>query len=391
MTSWRSQPSVELPEMRDRGDGSFYQEATGRWAAVVSTPLGRRKRYVPARLARTKKEGRAAAKALLTEMLADLDVGVVGVSGRLTLSAYLRGWLARREEATTTTRRRGKVRPATMRHLEMIVRVHIDPTLGKIPLARLRRPQIADWLDGMSGSPRSIDHRVAVLRNALNAAVERGLIRANPAVGLELPNVPRRIQPTLDGEQAAMLVRGTADDRLNALWALAIATGLRISELLGLAWTDWQGTTLRVHSQLARYQGQYVLADTKAARSRETITLPAFAVVALERHRIRMAAERLPTWERFGLVFVTEKGQPFYEQRALREFYRTLERLELPRVRLHGLRYSNASILEDEGVPEDVRMGRLGHSTRKMARQYAKVGDAPDQAAADALDRVISR
>ncbi len=376
--------------MRDRGEGSWYQESTGRWAAVVSTPLGRRKRYVPKRQARTLREGRAAAKALLAEMLVDLDAGVVGVSARLTLSAYLRGWLSRREDATTTTRRRGRVRPATMRHLEMIVRVHIDPTLGRIPLARLRRPQIADWLDGMEGKPRSVAHRFAVLRNALNAAVERGLIRVNPAAGLELPNVPETVETTLTAEQAALLLSRTDDDRLHALWALAIATGLRISELLGLAWDDWQGPSLRVHSQLVRYRGQYVLADTKSARSRETMTLPAFAVAALERHRIRMAAERQPTWERFGLVFVTERGQPMYEQRALRELYATLARLELPKVKLHGLRHSNASILEDAGVPEDVRMGRLGHATRKMARHYAKVGDAPDRAAAEALDRAIS-
>lgn len=292
-----------------------------------------------------------------------------------------------------------------MQHFDMVIKNHIAPRLGALPLSRVNRPRVQRWVNEMDGSPRSIRHRFAVLHNALEAAVVDGRIARNPCDGVALPELDAAETPVLSAGEVRRLLAGTVGDRLHAVWAVMVATGLRISEVRGLSWDDWQGNQLHVRAQLARRSGTYErvdghrrlvepgrweLVDPKAARTREALTLPQFAIAALEEHQRRMAAERKPEWPFFGLIFVTPRGMPYHEQAILAELYATEERLGLPRVWLHGLRHTNASLLAEGGVSEEVRMARLGHNTRAMARHYAKVGDVQDGLAADVLQRVVA-
>jgi integrase len=124
-------------------------------------------------------------------------------------------------------------------------------------------------------------------------------------------------------DEARRLLQATADTRLGALWRLALDTGLREGELLGLGWThlDPDARTVTLEAQLQRINRAWVRVPPKADRSLGRLAIMAETVDALEAHRRRQAAERRPEWTFWGLIFLTEAGEPYHRRAILREFH----------------------------------------------------------------------
>jgi integrase len=279
--------------MGQHGDGTITARRDGRLQVAV-TMLDRRREfaYVPKSLVRRDPKAAARmAERLRDELLERRDAELE--PGRQTLAAYLRSWLTSLEQA-----KRRKVRPRTLEHYRLIVEAHIIPALGSVRLDRLREPAVQRWLDGMDGSPRSIMHRRAVLRRAYNVAQRKRLVVHNPAIAVELPEDDWAGGNPLSFEEARRLLQATADTRLGALWRLALDTGLREGELLGLGWThlDPDARTVTLEAQLQRINRAWVRVPPKADRSLGRLAIMAETVDALEAHRRRQAAERRPEW-----------------------------------------------------------------------------------------------
>jgi integrase len=367
----------------DHGQGTITPRADGRLQVAVTMLDGRRiYRYIP-RMADRKQQRRLAERErgkLIEARERDLDP-----SSRM-LGDYLRSWI---DELRDATRRRP--RPRTLEHYRHVVEAKVIPALGDIRLDRLTPRHVQGWLDAIDESPRSVHHYRAVVRRALNIAVRHQLLAYNPAIQVEMPEIPQFEGAPLTAAEARSLFAATRTDRLGALWRLAIDTGLRESELLGLAWedVDLAAGTIRVAHQLWRSEGAWHLVAPKSGTKRETIHLMPSTIDALRDHQRRMAAERTPAWRYFGLVFVTPTGEPIARGALLRSFHAACDAAAIARRRVHDLRGSTATILQDEGIPEAVRMARLGHATTRMARHYAQVRDDLDREAAMALERVI--
>lgn len=364
--------------MGTHGEGGITKRADGRLQVRVTMPNGRRVyRMVPAM-----KDGRIQRRLaeriqreLVEARAADLDP-----SGQ-TLEAYLRSWLRGLADD-----RRAKVRPRTLEFYTMIVEQHILPTLGRIRLDRLGERQIQSWLDAEPGSPRSIHHYRAVLRRALNIAVRLRILPRNPAIAVELPDADGFTGDPLSIEESRALF--AVGDRLSALWRLAVFTGLRQGELLGLGWddVDLDAGFVTIRAQLQRQAGQWVRVAPKADRRIERIAIDEDTVDALRAHQRRQALERQPDWAYWGLVFVTSRGKPIGRSDALRLFHEACDAAGIHRRRFHDLRGSNATQLADLGVDEDVRMARLGQTTKRLHRKtYAKASEAQDRAAVEKL------
>jgi integrase len=174
---------------------------------------------------------------------------------------------------------------------------------------------------------------------------------------------------------------------------MAIDTGLRQSELLGLGWDDidLDAGVVRVTSQLQRIKGQWARTPTKSSRSLEAVNIGEDTVAALREHQRRMAAERTPEWVYYGLVFPSPKGQPLVNHTVLREWHEACDKAGIDRRRFHDLRHSAATLMRELDVPEDTRMARFGHNTTAMARRYGHASAVQDRAAADALGRALRR
>jgi integrase len=367
-----------MPMMGRHGAGSIVKRKHGPPYHATLIVGGRRL----FRYAQTVKEAERALTELRRMRDNDLD------PTRQTVADFLRSWMAGLRDA-----KRQRVRPRTLEHYELIVERHIIPGLGKHRLSALREAHVQSWLDADASAPRTIHHHRAVLRRALNVAVQRRLIDRNPAVGVELPDASYTGAKPLTMQEAQALLQGTVDDRLHALWRMAIDTGLRQSELLGLGWDDidLDAGVVRVTSQLQRIKGQWARTPTKSSRSLEAVNISEDTVAALREHQRRMAAERTPEWVYYGLVFPSAKGQPLVNHTVLREWHEACDKAGIERRRFHDLRHSAATLMRELDVPEDTRMARFGHNTTAMARRYGHASAVQDRAAADALGRALRR
>lgn len=364
--------------------GAVYQRRSDRrWVAAVSVgPRGHRTTIVRYAKSKAKREGKAEALALLGDLL-KLARPVVD-HRRMTVGQYLRSWL--------DTAGRRSLKASTWRTYDVALRLHIEPAIGHIALGRLTAEHVDTMLAGLDLEPKGQRNVLGFLGRVLDVARDRGHVLRNAARLVELPRVPRADPAVLGPVEAKRIMEAVRGDRLEALWVAALGTGLRQGELLGLRWqdVDLDAATLTVVYALVRTDGAYGLDEPKTARSRRSIALPAFVQIALREHRIRQIAERLASGEPTadGMVFVSPVGRPLnggWVSHRWRQIA-TAAGVDVP---FHGLRHTNATIMSDRDVPESVRMARMGHTTTGAHRRYAHATEAPDRAAAEALDEAL--
>ena len=372
---------------RGHNEGSIYQrESDGKWVASVNLgygPDGKRKVIY----GDTRKE--VAEK--LKIVLRDQQQGLPIATERQTVGQFLGRWL--QDSAKPT------VRASTYTSYEVFVRLHIVPTLGRVPLQQLTPQQIQTLLNQKhdSGlSNRSVQYIHAVLRRALGQAYKWGLVPRNVATLVDPPRVKHsEVQPWTPDQARAFLtfVKG---DRLEARYSVALALGLRRGEAIGLRWADvdLDNGTLTVRAALQRIGGKLQLVETKTDKSRRTIQLPKVAIAALKEHRIRQLEERLlagSQWRDSGMVFTSTIGTPLEPRNVNRRFDQLIKKAEVPRIRFHDLRHTCASLLLVQGVPMRVVMEIRGHSRIAVTMDiYSHVLPELQRDAADKMDAMLS-
>jgi integrase len=219
-------------------------------------------------------------------------------------------------------------------------------------------------------SARTVSYCQAVLRNSLNRAIKHGLIGRNVAALADAPKVTEKEFQALTPDAARRILEAVQGDRLEALFTVALACGLRQSEALGLRWGDAQLDTgaVAIQRTLQRVNGAFAFFPPKTARSRRTISLPVPVAASLRQHAIRQLEERRAVdaaWEgeKWGdLMFTDELGRPLAYYHVRRRFYNLLRLAGLPQMRYHDLRHGAASLMAAQGVPARVAMEILGHA-----------------------------
>ncbi len=187
------------------------------------------------------------------------------------------------------------------------------PAFGPQRLEQLSPAIVQRWLvqhKTAHGARRRITLAHACLRSALSEAQRLQLVTINAATLVKVPKPLSRAIAPLDVDQASVFLKAAGEHRLESLFGVALACGLRLGEALGLKWEDVDLETgeLRVRQQLQRDGKRLVLAELKTAKSRRTLALPKVCIEALKRHRTRQLEERLkagPAWQETGLVFTT--------------------------------------------------------------------------------------
>lgn len=372
---------------RGRNEGSVYQRSDGRWVGVVDHGWIDGRRVRKSVYGKTRKE----AHERLQAALRGHSDGLAPSPDRLTVAAYLTDWLASA---------RPTIRDSTYQSYRTIVRVHLEPVLGRIRLSSLSVADVERLMRSRSDaglSPRRVALIRATLRRALGRAVRNGLLVRNVAALATAPRQERHEIEPLSPGQARTLLASVHGHRLEGLIVAALATGLRLGELLGLAWADIEldGGTLTVRNSLARIDGRYVLVPPKSSMSRRSIALPSLAVEAFRAHRTRQLEERIaagPEWiGSWDLVFATAFGTPLDGGNVLRSFHRILEVAGLPRRRFHDLRHSAATALLVAGVSPRVVQSILGHSQISLTLgTYSHVLPELQRDAAERMDAILA-
>jgi integrase len=374
------------------GEGTIFQRADGRWCGagyVLAADGTRRRTYV---YGTTRRE--AADK--LAAKLADSNRGlVVAADPNLTLGDYLSAWL--------TGVARHRLRPTTYVTYESLVRRFLIPGLGSRKLATLTVRDVRAFLDRLPAAcqcctrgwdtrrnphhpvksrrprccaigrccgkhirPATVRYIRAVLSTALADGVREDLLGRNVASPVRLPTPHSDFQPFTTGEARRYLL-AAAYHRHGPLFQLALRTGLRRGEILGLRWDDidLDAGHLYVRRTLARTRGGPTFQPVKTHRSARRIVLPRDCVTSLKRYRNRQDLDRREAgddWTDSGLVFAKRTGGPMEPATVQRHHQDICDLADVRYIRFHDLRHTCATLLLEQGVDLVTIKDLLGHA-----------------------------
>lgn len=318
----------------------------------VQTGKGPKRRYVSGK---TKTETRAK----LAKAKAARDEGLVFDAENMTLKEYLERWL---DDSV-----RARLRSSTYESYSRLVDKHIAPTLGNIKLKALTAAHLQYFYRSKSdeGLTRTVEYLHDVLHAALKQAVRWGMVPRNAADAVDPPKTAKKERDYLSLEEVEVLWEAARGDRFEALYVLALTTGMRRGELLGLKWTDvdLERGVLAVRRALAPDGKTFTLPKNGKGRS---IRLAQQAVEALKEHRKAQDEERSKlgdVWKDNGLVFPSTVGTPMNPDNLVyRSFKPLLRRAGLKEIRFHDLRHTFGYLMIEAGEHPKIVQEIMGHS-----------------------------
>ena len=247
---------------------------------------------------------------------------------------------------------------------------HIRPGLGAVRLTELHPHTVQNFINSLDGlAPASARMVYRVLHAAMEKAVELDYIPRNPAAKCVLPKMERREIHPLTDEQSAALIRAAAGTRIEHLVTLALFTGFRISELLGLTWAavDFDRGTITIDKQLSASFSRGPMFTTPKSGKPRTVTPAASAFQVLRKQKAKQAEQQLkagPLWSNpYGLVFPAEDVGPLFQQSVERDFSAIRATAGLDGIRFHDLRHTFAVNSIRAGDDVKTIQENLGHAT----------------------------
>lgn len=346
--------------------GSVYKRS-GTWAFRVDAgfhPETGKRRQVLRQGFATKKEAQLA----LADLIQAAEKNAVVAKPTMRLGDYLEEWLGSQGS---------RLRETTLRSYEIAV-LRIAKRLGRIQLQALTPMQIekfyndllAEESKGGSGlAPKTVKNTHVVLRKALADAERLGLVPRNAASAARAPTARRPEFKTWSSDDLKVFFESIKENRLRAAFVVLATTGMRRGEVLGMRWRDLDSyaAQLSIVQTLTTVKWEPIITQTKTQRSRRTIYLDTFTVDALRDHRRRQREEQIaagPAWDKSNdLVFRDELGRLVHPDWFSREFNHLVQIAGLPRIRLHDLRHTYATLALKTGVHPKIVSERLGHAT----------------------------
>ena len=368
---------------RGHGEGSIYQRKDGRWVAEITLEDGNRKPFY----GKSKKDVQEKLRIAINEQ----KQGTLATGPQQKLKDYLEQWLEQVQKPT--------IRISSYVKQRKILNYHILPELGHIQLQKITAQQVqafyAKKLEEKL-SPGYIYSMHALLHKAFSNAVRWRLISQNICEHVSPPKIIKQELRTLNTEQIQRLLEAAQGHGLEALVTLALTTGMRHGELTALRWHDiiFEDGSLSIHRTLNYIAGYgFIEGEPKTARGKRRIPLPPFVLELLLMHRDTQEQARKAAgskWCDMDLVFCTSVGTFIDPRSLLKRFHALLDTAGLPRMRIHDLRHSAATILMGMGIHPKVVQERLGHSQISMTLgTYSHVMPSMQQEVADKLDTLF--
>ncbi|CAN5737541.1 site-specific integrase [soil metagenome] len=349
------------------------------------------KRYQRSRLVDSFEE----ATRLETEWKAEVARGQTLVHKKMTVGELLDDWYAVKEAS-------GKVRPENMSNIEIIARVHLKPALGHIPIQRLTVEDIERFYNRLEAQGKSaslIRKCHTQLNAALKMAKRRKRIPDNPCDYVDTPKMTTRPASVWTPEDVDRFLAVAEQDGMNPYWQLAIDTGARTSELLGLTWQDanLNKGTITIGRQVVRLlKGTPIIKhEAKTTAGHRTIRLTRDSVEALRAYRTKWLERKLKAdaWPVDGdLVFCTASGKPVNPQHARRSFNRLIAESGVKKITPHGMRKTAITTLIASGIGPKGVAARVGHAdVSTTIRIYTAMTPQMEDDIMDVLETLADR
>ena len=402
---------------RGRGEGAlFWDKQAGVWAAEISLGYDAEGKRIRRRIRGRKGETKAQVRQRLAELIQDIATGAPVKPEKLTVAEHFQDWLRAK---------RPNVRETTYHAYEVKIRNHIIKHLGHIKLTDLTYRHVEamyEQMDTAGLSPRMVHDVAALLRQGLDDAVKKGLIKHNPAKLAAKRTFPDKEARFMTAEEIRLFRAGCEGERLGNLFIFMLETGVRLGEALGLPWSavDFEAGKVTIRQALHEVRGRFYIGDVKTAAGRRTITLTTAALQVLRDQKRAQTEARLkagPAWNNeWDLVFTGENGAPLRRsnitRRDLHRVIQNARRIELERlvnagvpigkardqvakllerVTPHSLRHTHASLLIFSGADPQVVRRRLGHANIVVTLQkYGHLFPNQDEMATARLEEFLA-
>jgi integrase len=334
----------------------------------------------------------------LSEMLHQLDTGTFMKPGKTTVADYLQRWLKDYVWPNLA--------PRTSEAYESMVRCHLIPALGQIPLTQLKPEHIQRYYTNKLSSqclnchkqmnPRTVRHHHMALHCALEIAVKWGLVSRNVADAVEPPREHRSEMHTMNESDIHTFLEAAKNTDYYALFYLALFTGMRRSELLALRWNDidlllCQLSVTRTLQHLRDHS--FVFRQPKTEKGRRLIALTPSTVSVLKEHKDKQTSKILISGASFKedeLVFSQDDGRPMLPGTVSHAWIKLTNRTGLKGIRLHDARHTHASLMLKQGVHPKIVQERLGHASIQITLDtYSHIAPGLQQAAALRFDQIL--
>jgi integrase len=354
---------------RTKGEGSIYFSVSERtWIAEASMPDGTRKKK--------RNKDKSVVKAWLTEQQQAAKENRAMPDDKMTFEAFTQRFL--NDVAKHT------LKPKTYSSYEWILNKHVLPDLGKFKLVaiqpfHLQRLYSQKLDDGLS--KKTVRHIHATIRRVLNEAVKWGLIYRNPCDAVTPPRIEKIHPEVWTVQEAQQFLEATSEHRWHAIYLIALTTGARRGEILGMEWEniDWNRGTISIVKSITEVNGQAMISSPKTKRASRTVSLPHLVLDALE-----------PVRQENGFIFQTSAGTPVAPRNLLRHFHSVLDTLDIPRIRFHDLRHTAATILFSQDVHPKKVQELLGHSSIVLTLDtYSHIIPSMHSETAEKMDEVF--
>lgn len=354
------------------------------WEARITTGRdpGTGKQIQRSFTGKTQKEVREKMQAAAVE----INQGTYTAPSKLTMGQWLDIW--QRDYL-------GSLKPCTVRTYKTAIGNHILPALGAVKLSDLHPHTVQGFINGLELAPSSARLVYQVLHRALEKAVDLEYIPRNPSDRCELPRMERKEIHPLDDDQLSALLEAAEGTTMEYLVRVALFTGMRQSELLGLTWdaVDFITGVVSVNKQLSRLEhrktsGLFVSPKSGKGRAITAAPLVLRALQAQKRRQAEMQLRAGAIWSNpHGLVFTNEAGAPLEQRNIDYHFRRISTAAGLEGVRFHDLRHTYAVNSIRAGDDIKTVQGNLGHATAAFTLdRYAHFTEAMKKASADRME-----
>ncbi|MBA4379552.1 MAG: hypothetical protein C0393_02500 [Anaerolinea sp.] len=371
-----------MARRRGNNEGCIYHRKDGRWCAQVSISGRRLTKY-----GKSQKECRDWVKETLTK----IGNGLTFQGTQVTLAKFIESWLDGKELSR---------RPQTVSQYRALTRQHILPLMGGMRLqdiqpAHLKQLYLAKKDEGRGARTVQLIH--TVMHAVLKQAVKEGILGRNPAAAVERPKVEVAERHILTEEQAQQLIIATTGTRYGTLIYMALMTGMREGELLGLKWSDvdWTKGHLHIQRQLqVKKVNGSVLVPPKTRAGVRKIKLGQGTLDRLAMHREQEELQKEASgarWEENDLIFPNTIGKPMSSRNMYEDYKRLLRENGLPDINFHALRHTSLSFLLDMGTPVNTVQKRAGHSKASVTTDtYGHSLAHSEDEAAERIEELLS-
>lgn len=307
---------------------------------------------------------RKAAEKFLAEKLQELHKGAYVEPSDEPFGTYLLRWLEDK---------RMHVKQRTYEIYRRIIRIHVAPHIGNIPLSKLKSQHLRELYTRLQQGEKPLSNRYVgqihtMLHDALETAVRWELIPRNPADAVKAPRPENKQMKFWTMDEVRRFLEAAEGDRFYIAFLLAITTGMRLGEILALKWSDIDIRCGRIHVQRTvnvLEDGTWAFTEPKSAAGRRMVAIPKKTIEALKKYKHeqdRIKKEMGDAYEDNDLVISRRDGGPVRQTRVREHMIRIAEKADVPAIRFHDLRHTHASLLLEQGVHPKIVSERLGHS-----------------------------